>query len=164
MSQRRRLPNSFSYGGVDGWKWDCRRLMLLDVSMCLVVLFSDFGINTNPERFCVQKTCSLVWPTTSYNTRRRPFSSSFRHEGEETTTCAAALLQTTSHQEEESPYYGAKSSSQCRSVRKRHQRCVRSLNGTTAKETAYAGQNMFLDAATMGFCAVHRRVQIYNGE
>ncbi|GFW77231.1 paired domain-containing protein [Trichonephila clavipes] len=32
--------------------------------------------------------------------------------------------------------------------------------------TAYAGQERtcFLDAATMGFCAVHRRVQIYNGE
>ncbi|GFU39640.1 hypothetical protein TNCV_4037531 [Trichonephila clavipes] len=26
-------------------------------SMCLVMLFSDFGINTN-RRFCVQKTCS----------------------------------------------------------------------------------------------------------
>ncbi|GFU68879.1 uncharacterized protein TNCV_1548631 [Trichonephila clavipes] len=30
-----------------------------------------------------------------------------------------------------------------------------------SEATAYAGQeNMFLDAATMGFCAVHRRVQI----
>ncbi|GFU81036.1 uncharacterized protein TNCV_1277811 [Trichonephila clavipes] len=55
-------------------EWDCRRLMLLDVSMCLVVLFSDFGINTNPKILC-QKTCSR--PTTSYNTCRRPFSSSF---------------------------------------------------------------------------------------
>ncbi|GFV04191.1 HTH_Tnp_Tc3_2 domain-containing protein [Trichonephila clavipes] len=35
------------------------------------------------------------------------------------------------------------------------------LNG---RQYDYAGQeNMFLDAATMGFCAVHRRVQIYNG-
>ncbi|GFY11359.1 uncharacterized protein TNCV_4473421 [Trichonephila clavipes] len=43
--------------------------------------------------------------------------------------------------------------------------CVRSPQRTTAKETAYAGQeNMFLGhATTMGFCAVHRRVQIYNG-
>ncbi|GFT50930.1 HTH_Tnp_Tc3_2 domain-containing protein [Trichonephila clavipes] len=31
--------------------------MLLDGSMCLVVLFSDFGINTNPKILC-QKTCS----------------------------------------------------------------------------------------------------------
>ncbi|GFV30599.1 HTH_Tnp_Tc3_2 domain-containing protein, partial [Trichonephila clavipes] len=39
-------------GQLDEWKWDCRRLMLLDVSMCLVVLFSDFGINTNPKILC----------------------------------------------------------------------------------------------------------------
>ncbi|GFS49519.1 HTH_Tnp_Tc3_2 domain-containing protein [Trichonephila clavipes] len=58
-------------GQLDGWKWDCCRLMLLDVSMCLVVLFSDFGINTIPK---IWKTCSR--PTTSYNTCRRPFSSS----------------------------------------------------------------------------------------
>ncbi|GFT93286.1 HTH_Tnp_Tc3_2 domain-containing protein [Trichonephila clavipes] len=41
--------------------------------------------------------------------------------------------------------------------------CVPSTDDSEG--TAYAGQeNMFLDAATMGFCAVHRRVQIYNGE
>ncbi|GFU77223.1 HTH_Tnp_Tc3_2 domain-containing protein [Trichonephila clavipes] len=60
--------------------------MLLDVSMCLVVLFSDFGINTNPK-FCVQKTCSR--PITSYNTCRRPFSSSFGTK-EKNHYCAAA--------------------------------------------------------------------------
>ncbi|GFU25370.1 HTH_Tnp_Tc3_2 domain-containing protein [Trichonephila clavipes] len=36
---------------------------------------------------------------------------------------------------------------------------------TTAKEPLMLGKiTCFLDAATMGFCAVHRRVQIYNGE
>ncbi|GFV33231.1 HTH_Tnp_Tc3_2 domain-containing protein [Trichonephila clavipes] len=65
--------------------------MLLDVSMCLVVLFSDFGINTNPKILC-QKTCS--WPTTSYNTCRRPFSSSFGTK-EKNHYCAAACLPTT---------------------------------------------------------------------
>ncbi|GFU54534.1 HTH_Tnp_Tc3_2 domain-containing protein [Trichonephila clavipes] len=36
---------------------------------------------------------------------------------------------------------------------------------TTAKEPLMLGKRTcFLDAATMGFCAVHRRVQIYNGE
>ncbi|GFX10172.1 HTH_Tnp_Tc3_2 domain-containing protein [Trichonephila clavipes] len=44
--------------------------MLLDVSMCLSTLGS-----IPIRRFCVQKTCSR--PTTSYNTCRRPFSSSF---------------------------------------------------------------------------------------
>ncbi|GFU98093.1 uncharacterized protein TNCV_513081, partial [Trichonephila clavipes] len=74
-------------GQLDGWKWDSSgRLMLLDVSMCFVVLFSDFGINTN-RRFCVQKTCSR--PTTSYNTCRRPFSSSSARR-EKNHYCAAA--------------------------------------------------------------------------
>ncbi|GFT04782.1 transposable element Tcb2 transposase [Trichonephila clavipes] len=36
---------------------------------------------------------------------------------------------------------------------------------TTAKEPLMLGKRTcFLDAATMGFCAVHRRVQIYNGD
>ncbi|GFX22453.1 HTH_Tnp_Tc3_2 domain-containing protein [Trichonephila clavipes] len=40
--------------------------------------------------------------------------------------------------------------------------CVPSTDDSEG--TAYAGQeNMFL-GQTMGFCAVHRRVQIYNGE
>ncbi|GFS74116.1 HTH_Tnp_Tc3_2 domain-containing protein [Trichonephila clavipes] len=43
--------------------------------------------------------------------------------------------------------------------------CVRSPQRTTAKEPLMLGKRTcFLDAATMGFCAVHRRVQIYNGE
>ncbi|GFU77846.1 uncharacterized protein TNCV_1138541 [Trichonephila clavipes] len=61
-------------------------------------------------------------------------------------------------------YYGAKSSSQCRSVCKKTS-CVRSPQRTTAKEPLMLGKRTcFLDAATMGFCAVHRRVQICNGE
>ncbi|GFV44668.1 uncharacterized protein TNCV_212221 [Trichonephila clavipes] len=59
-------------------------------------------------------------------------------------------------------YYGAKSSSQCRSVCKKTS-CVRSPQRTTAKEPLMLGKRTcFLDAATMGFCAVHRQVQIYN--
>ncbi|GFS54044.1 hypothetical protein TNCV_3762411 [Trichonephila clavipes] len=51
-------------------------------------------------------------------------------------------------------YYGAKSSSQWL---QEDQLCAFSTDDS--KGTAYAGQeNMFLDAATMGFCAVHRRV------
>ncbi|GFV20060.1 uncharacterized protein TNCV_2702441 [Trichonephila clavipes] len=64
-------------------------------------------------------------------------------------------------------YYGAKSFRQCRSVCKKTS-CVRSpFNGTTAKEPPMlfeSKRTCFFDAATMGFCAVHRRVQIYNGE
>ncbi|GFW74384.1 transposable element Tcb2 transposase [Trichonephila clavipes] len=48
-------------------------------------------------------------------------------------------------------------------VRNRFQLCV--SQRTTAKEPLMLGKRTcFLDAATMGFCAVHRRVQIYNGE
>ncbi|GFY00030.1 transposable element Tcb2 transposase [Trichonephila clavipes] len=42
---------------------------------------------------------------------------------------------------------------------------VRSPQRRTAKEPLMLGKRTcFLDAATMGFCAVHRRVQIYNGD
>ncbi|GFU51095.1 transposable element Tcb2 transposase [Trichonephila clavipes] len=123
-------------GQLDGWKWDCLRLMLLDVSMCLVVLFSDFGINTNPK-FCVQKTCSRS--TTSYNTCRRPFSSSFGTK-EKNHYCATARCRPLSSiRKKNLRYYGAKSSSQCRSVCKKTS-CVRSPQRTTAKEPLMLGK------------------------
>ncbi|GFV88506.1 transposable element Tc3 transposase [Trichonephila clavipes] len=130
--------------------------MLLDVSMCLVVLFSDFGIKPI-RRFCVQKTCSR--PNTSYNTCRRPFSSSFGTK-EKNHYCAAARCRPLSSiRKKNLRYYGAKSSSQCRSVCKKTS-CVRSPQRTTAKEPLMLGKRTcFLDAATMGFCAVHRRVR-----
>ncbi|GFU99425.1 transposable element Tcb2 transposase [Trichonephila clavipes] len=82
--------------------------MLLDVSMYLVVLFSDFGINTNPKILC-PKTCSR--PTTSYNTCRRPFSSSFGTK-EKNHYCAAARCRPLSSiRKKNLRYYGAKSSS-----------------------------------------------------
>ncbi|GFV20822.1 HTH_Tnp_Tc3_2 domain-containing protein [Trichonephila clavipes] len=47
----------------------------------------------------------------------------------------------------------------------RRQLCAFPPQRTTAKEPLMLGKRTcFLDAATMGFCAVHRRVQIYNGE
>ncbi|GFT71896.1 transposable element Tcb2 transposase [Trichonephila clavipes] len=82
MSQRRRLPNSLRWRAVGWMEWDCRRLMLLDVSMCSATLGS-----IPIRRFCVQKTCSR--PFTSYNTCRRPFSSSFGTK-EKNHYCAAA--------------------------------------------------------------------------
>ncbi|GFT43143.1 hypothetical protein TNCV_5119931 [Trichonephila clavipes] len=61
--------------------------------MCLVVLFSDFG---NQSEDSVSRNSR---PTTSYNTCRRPFSSS-----KEKNHYRAGSLQTTfKHQEEESP-------------------------------------------------------------
>ncbi|GFX10060.1 uncharacterized protein TNCV_4539311 [Trichonephila clavipes] len=53
MSQRRRLPNSLRWRAV-GWmemglsQADAARRL----NVCLVVLFSDFGINTNPKILC----------------------------------------------------------------------------------------------------------------
>ncbi|GFY27490.1 transposable element Tcb2 transposase [Trichonephila clavipes] len=123
-------------GQLDGWKWDCHRLRLLDVSMCLVVLFSDFGINTNPKILCPE---DLFRPTTSYNTCRRPFSSSFGTK-EKNHYCAAARCRPLSSiRKKNLRYYGAKSSSQCRSVCK-NQLCVRSPQRTTAKEPLMLGK------------------------
>ncbi|GFV66111.1 uncharacterized protein TNCV_1649231 [Trichonephila clavipes] len=101
---------------------------------------------------------------TSYNTCRRPFSSSFGTK-EKNHYCAAARCRPLSSiRKKNLRYYGAKSSSQCRSVCKKTS-CVRSPQRTTAKEPLMLGKRTcFLDAATMDFCAVHRRVQIYNGE
>ncbi|GFS50212.1 hypothetical protein TNCV_3221 [Trichonephila clavipes] len=68
MSQRRRLPNSLRWRAV-GWMEMGLSQADAAVSMCHVVLFSDFGINTN-LRFCF--FC------------RRPFSKKKNHY------CAAA--------------------------------------------------------------------------
>ncbi|GFU68349.1 uncharacterized protein TNCV_1534691 [Trichonephila clavipes] len=114
------------------------------------------------RRFCVQKTCSR--PTTSYNTCRRPFSSSFATKEKKHYCAAARCRPLSSIRKKNLRYYCVKSSSQCRSVCKKTS-CVRSPQRTTAKKLLMQGKRTcFLDAATMGFCAVHRRVQIYNGE
>ncbi|GFV66432.1 transposable element Tcb2 transposase [Trichonephila clavipes] len=64
----------------------------------------------------------------SYNTCRRPFSSSFGTK-EKNHYCAAARCRPLSSiRKKNLRYYGAKSSSQCRSVCKKTS-CVRSLNG-----------------------------------
>ncbi|GFT88027.1 uncharacterized protein TNCV_4391651 [Trichonephila clavipes] len=124
--------------------------------MCLVVLFSDFGIQYQSEDSVSE---DLFQADHGYNTCRRPFSSSFGTKGRTTTVPCSSLQTTFKHQEEESRYYGAKSSSQCRSVCKRPVVCV-PLNGRQRREPLMLGKRTcFLDAATMGFCAVHRRVR-----
>ncbi|GFU67363.1 HTH_Tnp_Tc3_2 domain-containing protein [Trichonephila clavipes] len=119
-----------SGGQLDGWKWDCRRLMLLDASMCLVVLFSDFGINTNPKILCpedlfqadhelqhLQKTVFSSFGTKEKNRRK------------EVHYCAAARCRPLSSiRKKNLRYYGAKSSHNAGLYARRPVVCV-PLNG-----------------------------------
>ncbi|GFY32713.1 transposable element Tcb2 transposase [Trichonephila clavipes] len=52
MSQRRRFPNSLRWRAVGWMEMGLSQADVANVSMCLVVLFSDFGINTNPKILC----------------------------------------------------------------------------------------------------------------
>ncbi|GFW80804.1 uncharacterized protein TNCV_3778841 [Trichonephila clavipes] len=110
--------------------------MLLDVSMSRSVV-QRLWDQYQSKRFCVQKTCSR--PTTGYNTCRRPFSSSFGTK-EKNHYCAAARCRPLSSiRKKNLRYYGAKSSSQCRSVCKKTS-CVRSPQRTTAKKPLMLGK------------------------
>ncbi|GFU48077.1 uncharacterized protein TNCV_4020521 [Trichonephila clavipes] len=81
--------------------------------MCLVVLFSDFGINTNPKILCPERP--VPGRPRATNTFRRPFSSSFPGTKEKNHFCAAARCRPLSSiRKKNLRYYGAKSSSQCR--------------------------------------------------
>ncbi|GFW33305.1 transposable element Tcb2 transposase [Trichonephila clavipes] len=113
-------------GQLDEWKWDCHKVMLLDVSMCLVVLFSDFGINTNPKILCPE---DLFHADHELQHLKKTVSSSFGTK-EKNHYCAAARCRPLSSiRKKNLRYYGAKSSSQCRSVAARRPVvCVR-LNG-----------------------------------
>ncbi|GBL83429.1 Transposable element Tcb2 transposase [Araneus ventricosus] len=66
------------------------------------------------RRFCVQKTCFR--PTTSYNTCKRPFSSSFGSKEKKHYCAAAHCRPLCSIREKNLRYYGAKTPSQCRSL------------------------------------------------
>ncbi|GFV54566.1 uncharacterized protein TNCV_955482 [Trichonephila clavipes] len=133
--------------------------MLLDVSMCLVVLFSDFGINTNPNSVSED----LFRPTTSYNTCRRPFSSSFGTK-EKNHYCAAAR----------SDHFQASGRRiSATTVRNRlhnaglyaEDRLCAFPSTDDSEGTAYAGQeNMFLGRSNNGLLCCSQTSQIYNGE
>ncbi|GFS67158.1 uncharacterized protein TNCV_2275211 [Trichonephila clavipes] len=157
MSQRRRLPNSLRWRAVG---WMEMGLSQTDAARRLNV-FSDFGINTNPKILCPE---DLFQADHELQHPQKTVFSSFGTK-EKNHYCAAARCRPLSSiRKKNLRYYGAKSSSQCRSVCKKTS-CVRSPQRTTAKEPLMLGKRTcFLDAATMGFCAVHRRVQIYNGE
>ncbi|GFU08560.1 uncharacterized protein TNCV_3101011 [Trichonephila clavipes] len=114
--------------------------MLLDVSMCLVVLFSDFGINTNPKILCPE---DLFQADHELQHLQKTVFSSFGTK-EKNHYCAAARCRPLSSiRKKNLRYYGAKSSSQCGSVCKEDQLCA--FPSTDDSEgTAYAGQeNMF---------------------
>ncbi|GFV14601.1 transposable element Tc3 transposase [Trichonephila clavipes] len=109
------------------------------------------------------------------NVSRRPrattpaedrFPHALRHEGEEPLYCAAARCRPLSSiRKKNLRYYGAKSFTMQVCMQEDQLRAF-PLQRTTAEgnRLVLGKRTCFLDAATMGFCAVHRRVQIYNGE
>ncbi|GFU08021.1 uncharacterized protein TNCV_1527611 [Trichonephila clavipes] len=136
MSQRRRLPNSLRWRAV-GW-------MEMGLSQ------ADAARRLNVSRSVVQRlwdqyqsedSVSEDRPTTSYNTCRRPFSSSFGTK-EKTTTVPQLVADHFQASGKNLCYYGAKSSSQC------IKSCVRSPQRTTAKEPLML--NMFLGRSNNG--------------
>ncbi|GFX39794.1 hypothetical protein TNCV_2645571 [Trichonephila clavipes] len=124
MSQRRRLPNSLRWRAV-GW-------MEMGLSQADVARRRPRATTPAEDRFLA-----------------------LRHEGEEPLLCRSSLQTTFKHQEEESPLLRCEivfTMQVC--MQRRPVVCVPPQR-TTAEGTAYAGQRTcFLDAATMGFCAV----------
>ncbi|GFW65115.1 uncharacterized protein TNCV_393811 [Trichonephila clavipes] len=162
MSQRRRLPNSLSRRAV-GW-------MEMGLSQ------ADAARRLNVSRSVVQRLWDQYQSEDSVSRKPVPGRPRATTPAEDRFLALSArrrrtttLLQLVADhfqwsRKKNLGYYGAKSSSQCKSVCKRTS-CVRSPQRTTAKEPLMLGKRTcFLDAATMGFCAAHRRVQIYNGE
>ncbi|GFU55402.1 transposable element Tcb2 transposase [Trichonephila clavipes] len=108
----------------------------------------------------IYKTCSR--PTISYNTCRRPFSSSFGTK-EKNHYCAAARCRPLSSiKNEESPLLRCEIVFTMQVCMQEDQLCAFPQRTTAIRNRAYAGtlqRTCFLDAATMGFCAVHKRVR-----
>ncbi|GFV84101.1 transposable element Tcb2 transposase [Trichonephila clavipes] len=110
--------------------------MLLDVSMCLVVLFSDFGNNTNPKILCPE---DLFQADHELQHLQKPFSSSFGTK-EKNHYCAAARCRPLSSiRKKNLRYYGAKSSSQCRASTDLEEQCTRYHQSNTVERHSYRG-------------------------
>ncbi|GBL93090.1 hypothetical protein AVEN_216448-1 [Araneus ventricosus] len=126
----------------DGWKWGCHRLMLLDVSMCLTLWSNDSGININLKILCPEDMFQA-----NNDLQKAVFSFSPK---EKKHYCAAAHCRPVcSIREKYLCSYGAKTPSQW----------------TTEKGPLMLGKKTrFLDQTAMGFCTLHRRVQIHTGE
>ncbi|GBM01352.1 hypothetical protein AVEN_135778-1 [Araneus ventricosus] len=110
--------------------------MLLDVSMCLAVWSNEMG-SISIRRFCVQNTCFR--PTTSYNTCRRPFSSSFGPKEKKHYCAAARCRPLCSIREENLRYYGAKKAFTMQVSMQGDQLCV-SPSTDDREGPAYVGQ------------------------
>ncbi|GFU95658.1 uncharacterized protein TNCV_2769971 [Trichonephila clavipes] len=161
MSQRRRLPNSLRWRAV-GW-------MEMGLSQ------ADAARRLNVSRSVVQRLWDQYQSEDSVSRRPvpgRPRATTpaedrfqlFRHEGEEPLLCRSSLQTTFKHQEKESPLLRCEIVFTMQVCMQEDQLCAFPQR-TTAKEPLMLDKRTcFLDAATMGFCAVHRRVQIYNGE
>ncbi|GFV05656.1 transposable element Tcb2 transposase [Trichonephila clavipes] len=101
MSQRRRLPNSLRWRAVGWMEMGLSQADAADVSMCLVVLFSDFGINTNPKILCPE---DLFQADHELQHLQTVFLALSAHEGGSTTTVPQLICRPLSSiQEEESP-------------------------------------------------------------
>ncbi|GFW76508.1 uncharacterized protein TNCV_1582871 [Trichonephila clavipes] len=132
MSQRRRLPNSLRWRAVGWMEMDCRRLMLLDVSMCLVVLFSDFRINTNPK--------ILSEDLFQADHELQHLQKSSFGTKEKNHYCAAARCRPLSSiRKKNLRYYGAKSSSQCRASTDLEGTAHRYHQSNTVERHSYRG-------------------------
>ncbi|GFU86591.1 uncharacterized protein TNCV_757711 [Trichonephila clavipes] len=140
--------------------------MLLDVSMCprsvVQRLWDQYQSEDSVSEDLFQADHELQ------HLQKTVFLSSFGTKERRTTTVPAARCRPLSkHQEEESPLLrGARNRLHNAGLyAKKTSCCAFPSTDDSEKEPLMLGKRTcFLDAATMGFCAVHRRVQIYNGE
>ncbi|GFY11842.1 uncharacterized protein TNCV_4973421 [Trichonephila clavipes] len=132
--------------------------MLLDVSMCprsvVQRLWDQYQSEDSVSRRPVPGRPRATTPAEDR------LHQLFRHEGEEHSCAAARCRPLSASGRRISATVQIVFTMQVAVCKKTS--CVRSST-TTAKEPLMLGKRTcFLDAATMGFCAVHRRVQIYN--
>ncbi|GFT51745.1 transposable element Tcb2 transposase [Trichonephila clavipes] len=119
---------------------------------CLVVLFSDFGINTNPKILVCRRTCfGRPRATTPAEDHFLALSARRRR----TTTVPQLVADPFKHQEEESPLLRCEMSEQCRSVCKKPVVCV-PLNGRQRRNRlCWTRKHVSWTQQPISFCAVH---------
>ncbi|GFU86371.1 transposable element Tcb2 transposase [Trichonephila clavipes] len=158
MSQRRRLPNSLRWRAV-GW-------MEMGLSQ------ADAARRLNVSRSVVQQLWDQYQSEDSVSRRPvpgRPRATTpaedrfqlFRHEGEEPLPCRSSLQTTLASGRRISATTVRNRLHNAGLYARRPVVCVPSTDDSEGP-LMLGKRTCFLDAATMGFCAVHRRVQIYN--
>ncbi|GFV97137.1 HTH_Tnp_Tc3_2 domain-containing protein [Trichonephila clavipes] len=161
MSQRRRLPNSLRWRAV-GW-------------MEMGLLQADAARRLNVSRSVVQRLWDQYQSEDSVSRRPVPGRPRATTLAEDRFLALSARRRrtTTVRSSLQNHFQASGRRISATTVRNRlhnaglyaRRPVVCSPQRTTAKEPLMLGKRTcFLDAATMGFCAVHRRVQIYNGE